>query len=79
MYSGKPVIKLWEATTLSWALSCGFRHVTNIPFPTSHFNRFLQFFLPPFPSALHFILLSALVLKLTLKVLFVIADYLGIR
>ena len=43
MYSGQPVIKHWEATTLSWALSYGFRHVTNIPFPTSHFNRFLQY------------------------------------
>ena len=32
MYSGKPVIRCWEATTLSWVLSYGLRHVTNISF-----------------------------------------------
>ena len=32
MYSGKPVIWCWEATTLSWVLSYGLRHATNISF-----------------------------------------------
>ena len=32
MYSGKPVIRCWEATTLSWVLSYGLRHATNISF-----------------------------------------------
>ena len=39
----------------------------------------LNFFLPPFRSALLPVLLSALVRKLPLKILLVVADYLGIR
>ena len=43
MYSGKPVIRCWEATTLSWVLSYGLRHITNIAFFLSQFNVFCQF------------------------------------
>ena len=39
----------------------------------------LNFFFPPFRSALLPVRLSALVLKLPFKVLFIVADYLGIR
>ncbi|MCX4341039.1 MAG: hypothetical protein OSJ72_15520, partial [Lachnospiraceae bacterium] len=39
----------------------------------------LNFFLPPLSFVLLPVLLSALVLKLPLKVLFVVADNLGIR
>ena len=42
MYSGKPVIWCWEATTLSWALSYGSRHANNISFFLSQFNIFRQ-------------------------------------
>ena len=48
MYSGKPVIRCWEATTLSWVLSYGFRHATNISFFLSQFNDFRQFICPYF-------------------------------
>jgi len=39
MYSGKPVIKCREISTLSWALSYGFRHVNNISFSLLQFNN----------------------------------------
>ena len=37
-----------EATTLSWVLSYGFRHATNISFFLSQFNDFRQFICPYF-------------------------------
>ena len=48
MYSGKPVIRCWEATTLSWVLSYGLRHATNISFFLPLFNNFRQFICPYF-------------------------------
>ena len=48
MYSGKPVIRCWEATTLSWVLSYGLRHATNISFFPPLFNNFRQFICPYF-------------------------------
>ena len=65
MYSGKPVIRCWEATSslrygrrqtsvhrtlsaLSWVLSYGLRHATNISFFPPLFNNFRQFICPYF-------------------------------
>lgn len=83
MYSGNPVIKHREISTLSRALSYGLRHANNISSPPSQFNVLLQFFLFYFFNVrlcqlFTDSMLSALILKLTLKVFPVIFDYLSI-
>ncbi len=60
MYSGKPVIWCWEATTPSWVLSHGLRHATNISFFLLHFNEFRQFNFPHLSRYLYTLIFTTL-------------------